>query len=173
MLPFSVILHHDNELGDAICLHIVLHHDSTQRDHVKSMKPSTVGIDEGHDVNGHDLCVEGVGVFEVVIPKFINNVAEKLGHALFGCLVTGVVIELGFVGSLCTNANDCCGYVSNCLVVEWETSRAYKFGTMVGFVLDSLSEDSREGVNPVQLVVGDVGEGSPRWLAGHHQTASL
>jgi hypothetical protein len=26
---------------------------------------------------------------------------------------------------------------------------------MVGFVLDGLGEDGREGVNPVQLVVGD------------------
>jgi hypothetical protein len=71
---------------------------------------------------------------------------EKLGHALFGCLVTGVVIELGFVGSIRTNANDCRGIVSNCFVIEWETSRVYKFGTIVGFVLDSLGEDGCEGV---------------------------
>jgi hypothetical protein len=31
----------------------------------------------------------------------------------------------------------------------------YKFGTMVGFVLDSLGEDGHEGVNLIQLVVGD------------------
>ncbi len=34
-------------------------------------------------------------------------------------------------------------------------SRACKFGTMIGFVLDSLSEDGREGVNPVHFVIGD------------------
>jgi hypothetical protein len=38
------------------------------------MKPSTVGIEEGHDVDGRDLCVEGVGVFEVVVPNLIDNV---------------------------------------------------------------------------------------------------
>jgi hypothetical protein len=97
--------------------------------------------------------VEGVGIFEVVVPNFIDNIAEKLGHALLGCLVPGVVIEVGFVGGLRTNVNDCHGIVSNCLVVEWETSQAY--GTMVGFVLDSLGEDDLEGLNPVQLVVGD------------------
>ncbi len=59
------------------------------------------------------------------------------------------------MGGLRTNANDFRGIVSDHLIVEWETSRVYKFGTMVGFVLDSLSEDGREGVNPVQLVVGD------------------
>ncbi len=79
------------------------------------------------------------------------------------CLVTGVVIETGFVGSLRMNANDHCGVVSNCLAVEWKTSRAYKLGTMVGFVLDGLSEDGREGVNPVQLVIGDDHE---KWEKG-------
>jgi hypothetical protein len=152
---FLGILHHDNELGDAIRLHVVLHHVSMQRDHVKGMKPSAVGMEEGHDVDGRDLCVEGVGVFEVIVPNFINDVAKKLGHALFGRLVTGIVIKSGFVGGLRTNANDCCGIVSNCLVIERGTSWAFKFGTMVGFVLDSLGEDGHEGVNPIQLVVGD------------------
>ncbi len=85
------------------------------------------------------------------MPNLINNLAEKLGHALFSHLVTGVVIKLGF--GLHTNVNNCHGIVSNCLVVEWEMSRAYKFGTMVGFLLDSLGEDGCEGVNSVQLVV--------------------
>ena len=53
------------------------------------------------------------------------------------------------------NANNYHGIVRNFLVVEWETSWAYKFGTMVSFLLDSLGEDGCEGVNSVQLVVGD------------------
>jgi hypothetical protein len=119
------------------------------------MKPSAVGVKDGHDVDGHDLHVEGVSIFQVVVLTFIDNIVEKFGHAALGRLVTGIVIELGFVGSLRTNANNRCGVVSNSLVVEWETSRVYKFGTMVGFVFDSLGENGREGVNPVQLVVGD------------------
>jgi hypothetical protein len=51
--------------------------------------------------------------------------------------------------------NNCCGIVSNRLVIEWETSRVYKFGTMVGFLLNSLGEGGCEGVSSVQLVVGD------------------
>jgi hypothetical protein len=74
---------------------------------------------------------------------------------LLGRLETGIVIEMGFVGSLHTNANDCRVVVSNRVVLEWETSQVYKFGTIVGFVLDGLGEDGCEGVNPVQLVVGD------------------
>jgi hypothetical protein len=126
-----------------------------KQDHVEGMKPSAVGVKEGHDVNGHDLRVEGVSVFEGVVSNLIANIRKKLGHTLFGRLVTGVVIKLRFVGSLRTNANNCHGVVSDCRVVEWETSQAYKFCTMVGFVLDSLGEDGCEGVNSVQLVVGD------------------
>ncbi len=152
---FLGILHYDNELGDAICLHIVLHYISAKQDHVEGMKPSAVGVKEGHDVDGCDLCVEGVGIFELVLPNLINNIVEKLRHALFGCLVTGVVIQSGFVGSLHTNANNCHSVISDPLVVEWETSRAYKLNTMNGFILDSLSEDGREGVNSIQLNIGD------------------
>jgi hypothetical protein len=119
------------------------------------MDPSAVGVEEGHDVNGRDLHVEGVGVFEVVVPNLVENIAEKFGHASFSHLVTGIVIKSGFVGSLCTHMNDCCGIVSGRLVVEWKMSREYKFDTMVGFILDSLGEDGCEGVNSVQLVVGD------------------
>ncbi len=119
--PFSLflgILHHDNKLGDAIHLHMTLHHICAKQDHVEGMKPSTGGIKEGHDVDGRDLPVEGVGIFEVFVPNLINDVMEKLGHTLFGHLVTGTVIESGFVVSLRTNSNGCHGVVSNRLVVE-------------------------------------------------------
>jgi hypothetical protein len=53
------------------------------------------------------------------------------------------------------NTNNCRGVVSNRLVIEWETSRAYKLGPMVGLVLDSLDEDGHEGVNPIQVVLRD------------------
>ena len=118
-------------------MHVVLHHVHAKQDRVKGMKPTTVGVEEGYDVDGPDLCVQGVSVFEVLVPNLINNVAEKLGHASFGQLVTGVVIESGFVGSLRTNANDCRVIVSDRLVIEWETGRSYEFSTMVGFVLGS------------------------------------
>jgi hypothetical protein len=143
------ILHHDKELGDAICLHLALHHIHEKQDHVKGMQPFAVGVKEGHDVDGCDLHLEGVSIVEVIVPNLVIIIAENLGHALFSRLVTGIVIELGFVGGLRMNVNHCRGIISNRLVVEWETSRADKFGTMVVFVLDSLGEDSREGVNPV------------------------
>ncbi len=73
-------LHHNNELGDAIRLHVALHHVHAKQDHVEVMKPSTVGIEEGHDVDGHNLHVEGVGIFEVVVSNLID-IAEKLGHS--------------------------------------------------------------------------------------------
>jgi hypothetical protein len=97
-----------------------------QQDHVEGIKPSAVGIKEGHDVDGRNLCVEGVSLFEVVVPNDIDDLAEKLGHASLSRHVTGVVIEAGFVGGLRTNANNCRGVINKCLVIEWETSRAKK-----------------------------------------------
>ncbi len=70
------------------------------------------------------------------------------------------------MGSLRTNPNNCHGVVSNHLVVEWKTIRAYKFGAMVGFIPDSLGEDGCEGVNSVQLVIRD-----DHGLGGHCRMA--
>jgi hypothetical protein len=47
--------------------------------HVDGVKPPAVGIEEGHDVEGRHFSVEGVGVLEVVVPDFVNGVAEKFG----------------------------------------------------------------------------------------------
>ncbi len=135
---FLHILHHRNKLGDAICLHVILHQICAQGDHVNGMQPPAVGVNESHDVEGHDLCEKHVGIFQIVVPNFVDNVMEKLGHAALSCLVTGIVIELGLMGSLRTNATDCCGIVGNQLVVEREPSRAYKLGTVVGSVLGGL-----------------------------------
>jgi hypothetical protein len=77
---------------DAIHLHLVLHHIHAKQDHVKGMKPSAVGVKEGHDVDGCDFHVEGVGVFELVVPNLIVDLVEKLGRASFSHLKTGVVI---------------------------------------------------------------------------------
>jgi hypothetical protein len=143
------------KLGDAICLHVILCRICAQGGYVNGTKPSAVGVQEGNDVDGCDLCVKGVSIFQVTVTNFIDDVMEKIGYASLGGLITGVVIKSGFMGSLCTNANNCCGVVSYCLVVEWETSQAYKCGTMVGVVIDSLGEDGLEGVNSVQLVIGD------------------
>jgi hypothetical protein len=133
------------------------------------MQPPAVGIEEGHDVKGHDLHVKCVDVFQVVVPNFVDNIMEKLGHTLLGCLVTGVVIKTGFMGSLRTNVNNHRGVVGDLLVVELERGWVYKFGTVVGFVLDGLGEDGHEGVNPIQLVIGDYHEKGEKGLPNGEQ----
>jgi hypothetical protein len=82
------------------------------------MQTPTVGIKEGDDVEHHDLCLEGIGIFEVNVPHLVNNVTEELGNAMLGSLITGVVINAGFMGSLRTNADDHCNIIGNCLVVD-------------------------------------------------------
>jgi len=72
------------KLGDAIHLHIILHHISAEGDHVDGVQADAVGIKEGHDLDGRDLCVEGLGVFEIIVPDLINNITKKFCNATFG-----------------------------------------------------------------------------------------
>jgi len=80
----------------------MLHHISLEGDHVDGMQPPAVGVEEGHDIDGRDLGVEGIGVFEIVVPDLVDDIVEKFGDATFGRFVTGVVIKAGIMGRICT-----------------------------------------------------------------------
>jgi len=142
-----------------------LYHIGAEGDHVNGMRTPTVGVEEGHDVDGRDLCVESFGVFEIVVPDLINDIAKKFGDATLGRFVTGVVIEAGFMGRLCTNPDNCHGIVGDVFIVEGEAGVAYEFGVaMFSFVLSGLREDGREGMDSIQLIVGnDHEEGKKRF----------
>jgi len=147
---FLRILHHDDELWDAIRLHVILRYISAEGDQVDGMQPPAVGVEEGRDVDGRDLGVEGIGVFEIIVPYLVDDIAENT----LGRSVTGVVIKAGFVGRLCTNPDDCRGVVGNVFIVEREAGGTYELVVAVfGFVLDGLHEDGREGVDAIQLVI--------------------
>jgi hypothetical protein len=153
---FLRILHHDDELGDAIRLHVILRHISAEGDHLDSVQAAAVGIKEGHDLDGRDLCVEGLGVFEIVVPDLIDHVAKKFGNATFGRFVTGVVIKAGFVSRLRTNLDNCRGVVGDVFIVERKADGTNKrFVAVFEFVLGGVREDSRERMDAVQLVIGD------------------
>jgi hypothetical protein len=142
------ILHHDNELGDAICLNAVLGHVQTEGDHVNDMQLPAVGIKVGHDLKGRDLCVERLGVLQVFVPNLINDVVEELGNTTFGYFVAGIVIKAGFVGNLGANMDNGRGAISDVPFVKGESGRPDKLGaTMVGFVIGRLQEDGREGMD--------------------------
>jgi hypothetical protein len=147
-------LPHDNEFGNAIRLYVILRHISAEGDHVDGMQPPPVGVEEGHDVDGHDLHVECFGVLEIVVPDLADNIAKEFGGASFGRHVTGKVIEAGFMGCLCTNTDTCSGVFGDGSIIEGETGGTYTFiAAMVGFVLDGLCADGREGMNSLQLVI--------------------
>jgi hypothetical protein len=119
------------------------------------MQPPAVGVEEGQDVHGRDFCVESLGILEIIVPDLVNDIAQQFGDATLGRLVTGVVIKAGFVGSLCTNTDDCRGIIGNVFIIEGEGG-SYKFVVaMFSFVLGSICEDGREGMDSIQLVVGD------------------
>ncbi len=117
-------------------------------DNVNGMQPPAVGVEVGHDLKGRDFCVESLGVLQVVVPNLLNDVAEELGNATFGCFLASVVVKAGFVGGLSANTDDGRGIVGNVPVVEGEAGRPSNLGaTMVGFVFGGLHEDGREGMD--------------------------
>ncbi len=120
------------------------------------MQPPIVGVEVGHDFEGRDLHIESLGMLQVVVPNLIDDVAEEFGNAMFGCLVAGVVIEVGFVGSLSANTDDGRGISGNVPVVEGEAGRPDKLeGAMVVFVLGGLHEDGCKRMDSFQLVIWD------------------
>jgi hypothetical protein len=142
------ILHHDNELGDAIRLSLVLGHVKAEGDHVNGMEPPAVGIEVGHDFKGFDLGVESLGILQVLVPNLVNDVVEKFGKATFGSFVAGVVVKAGFVGGLGSNTDNGCGIIGNDPVIEREAGRPDELGgAMVSFILGSLREDGPEGID--------------------------
>ncbi len=123
------------------------------------MKTSAVGIKEGNDVKGHHLCAEGVSIIEVVVPDLLHGVAEELGSAALGCLVTGVDVKVGFVGQFCMDGNDGGGIVYNGAIVKWQTIGANKrVASMIGGVPHRIHEYGSEGVDPAKLIVGTLHE---------------
>jgi hypothetical protein len=104
---FLGILQHDDVLGDTIRLHVALVHVGAEGDHVDGVEPTTVGIEEGDDLEGRHLHVKGVGILEVVVPDLVDGLAKEFGSPLLGRLVTGVVIEAGLMGQFRADTNDC------------------------------------------------------------------
>jgi len=112
--------------------------------HVDGVQPPAVGIKEGHDVDGREICVESLGIFEIIVPDLIDDIAKEFGHPSFGRLVTGVVIKAGFVGHLCMDTDDCHCVVGDVFMVEGEAGGPYEFGVaMFGFVIGGISEEEQ------------------------------
>ena len=153
------VLQHDDVLGDSVGLAVVLMHVGAEGDHVDGMQPPAVGVEEGDDLEGRHLRVEGVGVLEVVVPDLVDDFPQDLGGPAFGRLETGVVVEAGFVGHLRANANDRGGIVLDASVVEREADRASeRVAAMVGSVPHTIGDDGSEGVDAPELIVGDLHE---------------
>jgi hypothetical protein len=73
-------------------------HIRTKGDHVDGVEITTVGVEKGHDFKGRHLCVEGVGVLEIVVLYLIDRLTKELGGTTLGRFVPGVVVEVGLLG---------------------------------------------------------------------------
>ncbi len=154
---FLSILQHVGVLGNAIRLDVILMHVSAEGNHVYGMKSPTVGVKEGDNFKGRHLCVKGVGVLEVFEPDLVDGFLEEFGGPTLRCLVAGVVVNAGFVGRFRSNANNRGGIVCNVTVIEGQSDGAFeRIATMVGGVRHCITQDGCEGVDPPELVVGDL-----------------
>ena len=100
------ILQHVDVLGDAVRLHVVLVHVCSEGDHVHGMEAPAVCIEERDDLEGSHLRVEGVRVLEVVEPDLVDGLVEELGGSSLCRLVTGIVVEAGFMGCFRADTDD-------------------------------------------------------------------
>ncbi len=62
------------------------------------MQPPTVGLEVGHDFEGCDLCIESLGILQVIIPNLVDDVVEEFGDAMFGRLVALHCCQGGIFG---------------------------------------------------------------------------
>jgi hypothetical protein len=77
-----------------------------------------VEIEEGDDIEGRDLDVEGVSILQVVVPHFIHDVAEKFGASTLSGFVVCEVLEFGFVCCFRFDTDDSSGIVWDGSVIE-------------------------------------------------------
>ncbi len=123
---------------------------------VWSPPPPAVGVEEGHEFNSKYLRVEGIRILEVGVPSLLHLGNEEFGCAALGRLVAGVIVKSGAVGCFPADSDDGLCIVSNILIVERQAARANKCtATMVGSIPPWFREDCHEGVNPLELIVGD------------------
>ena len=128
----------------------VLMHVGAEGDHVDGVQPPAVGIKERDDFEGRHFRVEGVGVFEVLVPDLVDNFTKELGRPALGHLEAGVVVKAGFVDRLRTNANSRGGIVLDAAVVEREADGAFeRIAAMFSGIPHAIHDDGREGVYPL------------------------
>ncbi len=154
---FLSILQHVDVLGNAVHLDVILMHFSAEGNHVYGMKSPVVGIKEGDNFKGQHLRVKGVGVLEVFEPDLVDGFSEEFGGPTLRRLVAGVVVKAGFVGRFRSNANDRGGIVCNVTIIEGQSDRAFEcIAAMDSGVRHCIMQDGCEGVDPPELVVGDL-----------------
>jgi hypothetical protein len=101
--------------------------------------------------------VKGVGVLEIFEPDLVDGFSEEFGGPTLRRLVAGVVVKAGFVGCFRLNANNRGGIVREFTVIEGQSDEAFEcVAAMVGGVWHCITQDGCEGVDPPELVVGDL-----------------
>ncbi len=124
---------------------------------VDGMRSPAVGVKEGDNFKGRHLREIGVGVLEVFEPDLVNGFLEEFGSPTLRRLIAGIVVKAGFVGRFRSNANNRGGIVCDVTVIEGQSDGAFeRIAAMVGGVRHCITQDGCEGVDPPELVIGDL-----------------
>ena len=93
---------------------VVCLHPGLERNHVNGMESTAVGVKVSHDLQSNDLCVEGVGIFQVVDPEIVDSLPEESCHPAFCRFETGIVVDEGFASGFSLHPCDCSRIVRDC-----------------------------------------------------------
>ena len=138
------------------------------------MQPPAVGVEEGHDLDGHDLHVEHFGILEIIVPDLADDIAKEFGDASFDRLVDGVWSSQrgGIYGLPLYEHGQQLWHRWRWKYCRGGGGRDIRFfADMVGFVLNGLCEDGRERMDSLQLTRRGRRE-FPGWRAGHCQSGA-
>jgi hypothetical protein len=68
-------------LGDAVCLRVVPHHVSWEINKFTGVETPTIGVEVVDKLPRLLAGVERLGMAQVVVPKFVVGITEKLGRS--------------------------------------------------------------------------------------------
>ena len=80
-------------LGDSFRFLVKTDHLRREIDQFARVKASAVVFEMVKKCHCGDTVVEGAGVLEVLVPKFVDGIAEEFNRAAFGRFVGGKVAE--------------------------------------------------------------------------------
>ncbi len=86
-------LEHVDVLGDSLCFRVVTHHFRMEVYNFARMETAAIVIEVIDEFLGSDVRVKRTDVLQVLVPHFLDGVADEFGDGAFGGVVGFVVSD--------------------------------------------------------------------------------